>query len=164
MLFEKVHLESNEKVLRVVRKHWFIIISELFGVAAMALFPFLILFTFTFLPESLKFFDLGTENVLQIITFSISAWLLLSLFALIRVLGLFRSGRGLLLLLLRLEFLRSTLRIFRFACVLLGCAFDSAGILQLWISFESQDMSVTVLFVKRLDSFVYIDEIVDCVS
>ena len=38
MLYEKIELEPNETVLKVVRKHWFIIVSELFGVLVMLLF------------------------------------------------------------------------------------------------------------------------------
>lgn len=39
MLFDKIRLEDDEKLLRVVRKHWFIPFIELFGVALMALLP-----------------------------------------------------------------------------------------------------------------------------
>lgn len=81
MLFEKIHLEESEKVLRVVRKHWFIIVSELIAIAMMALFPFVILFTLTFLPAELQFFSLDAENVLQVTTFVIAGWLLLSFMA-----------------------------------------------------------------------------------
>lgn len=78
MLFEKIHLEQSEKVLRVVRKHWFIIVSELFGVTLMALFPFLILFAVSALPESVQFFSLQNESVVPVTTFAIAAWLLLT--------------------------------------------------------------------------------------
>ena len=39
MLFDKIQLEEDEKLLKVVRKHWFIPFVELFGVAIMALVP-----------------------------------------------------------------------------------------------------------------------------
>ncbi len=77
MLFEKIHLESNEKVLRVVRKHWFIIFSELFGVALAALLPFLVLYLFSIVPTDILNYDLQIENISKIVTFAISAWLLL---------------------------------------------------------------------------------------
>jgi hypothetical protein len=31
MLFEKIQMEPDEKVLVMVRKHWFVIMAELFG-------------------------------------------------------------------------------------------------------------------------------------
>lgn len=39
MLFDKIKLEEDEKVLKVVRKHWFILAVELIGAACMALLP-----------------------------------------------------------------------------------------------------------------------------
>ena len=41
MLFDKIKLEDDERVLKVVRKHWFIITIELVGVGFMALLPLL---------------------------------------------------------------------------------------------------------------------------
>jgi hypothetical protein len=76
MLFEKVQLEDSEKVLTVVRRHWFIIISELFAVLIAAALPFFLLFIFAFLPPELQLLPSGEPEYLQIIAFSIAAWLL----------------------------------------------------------------------------------------
>ncbi len=77
MLFEKIELEEGEAVLKVARKHWFIITSELLGIAVAAILP-LILITIValipnFLPETIH---LGTH--LPLIIFAIASWLLLT--------------------------------------------------------------------------------------
>ena len=81
MLFEKIKLEETEIILKIVRKHWFIIVSELFTVLIAALFPFLLIGVFALLPSEMQMFSLGDRLTLQIFTFGISAWLLLSFFA-----------------------------------------------------------------------------------
>jgi hypothetical protein len=43
MLTEKLELESDESILVMVRKHWFILAIELVGVATSAVIPFLII-------------------------------------------------------------------------------------------------------------------------
>lgn len=78
MLYEKIELEPNEDILQVVRKHWFLIFVEQFGFLMMALIPFFILALVTFLPEMVSI-DLHPERYLALITFGISAWLLLVL-------------------------------------------------------------------------------------
>ena len=40
MLFEKIKLEPDEKVLKIVRKHWFVLVEKIFGVVLVTLFPF----------------------------------------------------------------------------------------------------------------------------
>ena len=78
MLFEKIQLEDSEVILKIVRRHWFIIISELFAVLIAALFPFAVIGSFAFLPAEMQVFSLGDMLTLQIVTFGISAWLLLT--------------------------------------------------------------------------------------
>jgi hypothetical protein len=78
MLFEKVQLERSEKVLRVVRKHWFILVSELFVVFIMSLLPFVALFALSVLPAEYEFFSLAERLNLQLATFATAAWLLLT--------------------------------------------------------------------------------------
>ncbi len=46
MLFEKIKLEPGEAVLKVVRKHWFVIASELFGIVVMIFLPLFIFIGF----------------------------------------------------------------------------------------------------------------------
>ncbi len=50
MLFEKIQFEEGEELTTVVRKHWFIIAVELFGIACMALLPLLGLLIYGLLP------------------------------------------------------------------------------------------------------------------
>ncbi len=39
MLFEKIQLESDEKIIRIVNKHWFVVLSHGIGIAMVALVP-----------------------------------------------------------------------------------------------------------------------------
>lgn len=78
MLFEKIQLEDSEKVLQVVRKHWFIIFSELFSIFLMALFPFLIIFVYNVLPENLHIFSIPDVHVVPTVVFATCAWMLLT--------------------------------------------------------------------------------------
>lgn len=78
MLFEKLDLEADEEVLKVVRKHWFIIVSELIGVAMFALVPIIFFTAGTEIPKAFGVFDLHTERYASEITFAVASWLLLS--------------------------------------------------------------------------------------
>jgi Bacterial PH domain len=57
MLFEKIKLEPGEVVLKVVRKHWFVITTELIGVVIMIFLPLLLFIGFgiteSLIPSSL---------------------------------------------------------------------------------------------------------------
>jgi hypothetical protein len=78
MLFEKVQLEETEKVLTVVRKHWFVVVSELFAIVVMAALPFIsLLLGAVFLTDMIVS---AFENpvLAQIIAFAIAAWLLVA--------------------------------------------------------------------------------------
>ena len=56
MLLEKIQLEPNEEILQTVRKHWFILFSELFGVLVMLLAPLFVIMEFiSFLHPCLFF-------------------------------------------------------------------------------------------------------------
>lgn len=76
MLFEKIQLEDSEIILKIVRRHWFIIFSELFSVLIASLLPFAILASLAFLPTELQLVSLGNMFTFQLVTFGISAWLL----------------------------------------------------------------------------------------
>ena len=76
MLFEKIELEPNEIVLKVVRKHWFIIVSQLLGTFFFSLLPLFIIVILVLIPDLLPTtFDLGEH--LPYIVYALSGWLLL---------------------------------------------------------------------------------------
>ena len=79
MLYEKVELEPDEVVLKTVRKHWFVIITELFAVFMMFLFPFFILFIIALFPSVLDTFHFNLAHYTALIAFFISAWSILTL-------------------------------------------------------------------------------------
>lgn len=79
MLFEKIKLEENEEVLATVRKHWFIIVSELFGTLLLILTPFIILILLTLFPNALGMFGINLFAYANVVGFFVCAWLLLSL-------------------------------------------------------------------------------------
>lgn len=75
MLFEKIELETDETVITIVRKHWFVITIELFFTGLLAFIPaFLYLVYKTFgnhlnLPES-------ASGHVPLIMFAAAAWLI----------------------------------------------------------------------------------------
>lgn len=81
MLIEKLDLESGEEVLSVVRKHWLILASELFGVVVAAIVPVLILVGLLELDTIYSLSSLQTESHTPELTFIITACLLLSTLA-----------------------------------------------------------------------------------
>lgn len=78
MLFDKIQLDKDEQVLVTVRKHWFVIVTELIAVAAVALAPLLLLGMFSASAKMIT----GPDRTLlvdgSVMTFAIAAWLLLS--------------------------------------------------------------------------------------
>lgn len=79
MLFEKINLEADEKVLKIVRRHWFVIVSELIGVAVTALLP-LILITVVFTSTTVSnLIPYHPEHLASMASFFVAVWLLLSL-------------------------------------------------------------------------------------
>lgn len=81
MLFEKIQLEPDEEVLKMVRKHWFVIMAELFGTFLMLLFPFFILVGLLIFPNTLAAFDINLAQYAGLIAFIIAGWLLFTLMA-----------------------------------------------------------------------------------
>jgi len=79
MLFEKIQLEPDEKVLKLVRKHWFVILAELFGSFVMLLFPFFALFLIALFPDSLSMFDVSIADYTALLAYFIAGWSILSL-------------------------------------------------------------------------------------
>ena len=79
-LYEKIELESDEKVITTVRKHWFIITIELGIIILFGLVPvFLFMFVLSLPPQSsiVDFFQTNTP----LITFGLATWLLMSTMA-----------------------------------------------------------------------------------
>ncbi len=77
MLFEKIELEPGEALLKVVRKHWFVILTELAGIAIMLLFPFIILSLFVAIPDEWNIFNLHPEDYKALITYAVCGWFIL---------------------------------------------------------------------------------------
>jgi uncharacterized membrane protein YdbT with pleckstrin-like domain len=81
MLFEKIELEPGEAVIKVVRKHWFVITAEILGILFFALIPLFGAFALLLIPNLINFETLHLGTHLPIILFSISFWLLFTLMA-----------------------------------------------------------------------------------
>ncbi|MEK7638717.1 MAG: PH domain-containing protein [Patescibacteria group bacterium] len=79
MLFEKVNLEPDEQVLKIVRRHWFLITVELLVSFLVAVVPLLVLFLIMLLPDSFNALNVHLENFLPLSTFAVACWLLLSI-------------------------------------------------------------------------------------
>jgi len=79
MLFEKIELEADEEVLKVLRKHWFIIVTELFAVFCMFLIPFFLLFVIALFPNTLNFLSLEIDNLPALVSYGLAAWSLIVL-------------------------------------------------------------------------------------
>lgn len=79
MLFEKIELETDEEVLKVLRKHWFIIATELIAVFFMFLIPFFLLFVIAIFPNSLDFISINVDNVAALVTYGMAIWSLIML-------------------------------------------------------------------------------------
>ena len=80
MLFEKIALEPDEKVLKVVRKHWFVIVSELIGTVFTAILP-LVFIAVIVSSDTVKAVlpILGSTESYPLLTFGVGIWMLLSI-------------------------------------------------------------------------------------
>lgn len=76
MLLEKLDLEQDEQVLKVVRKHWFIIATQLIGAVLFAVLPIMFLTILLNLPSAFGLFQLHLDKYPSEIAFVIAAWLL----------------------------------------------------------------------------------------
>ncbi len=80
MLFERIQLEPDEKLLKTVRKHWFIITVELVAAAFMLIIPFVLLLLWSVLPEEFfTYTNLNLSDHSAMITFFLAGWSILSL-------------------------------------------------------------------------------------
>jgi L-cystine uptake protein TcyP (sodium:dicarboxylate symporter family) len=79
MLFEKIALEPDEKVLKIVQRHWFVIVSELVGVFITAIMPLVFISIFLSIDHVSTLIPFSSEHVWSFASFFIAIWLLLSL-------------------------------------------------------------------------------------
>jgi len=79
MLFEKIQLDPDERVLAMVRKHWFVIVAELFGVFVLVLLPFVGLLALAVFQGSFAALNFDPLQHANLIGFGVAAWLLFSL-------------------------------------------------------------------------------------
>lgn len=80
MLFDKIALEPDETVIQKVRKHWFIIVMELFGIGLAGILPLIVWagLLLANIPAALT--TILVEYTITL-TFATTAWLLLSVMA-----------------------------------------------------------------------------------
>lgn len=81
MLLEKVELEPNEEILITVRKHWFVIITELLGVFLMLLVPFLVLLFIALFSDKLHTLDISIAHYTTLLLFIIATWSVITIMA-----------------------------------------------------------------------------------
>lgn len=80
MLYEKIALESDEIVLKTVRKHWFLIMMELLMIVLFGLLPVFGFMALQYVPPQANILTVFETNT-PVIIFALSAWLLLSTLA-----------------------------------------------------------------------------------
>jgi hypothetical protein len=76
MFYEKINLEEDEKVVVMVRRHWFILASELFATVVLAFVPFVIMFGILLLPEN-NYVPNSLAGYYDITTFVSALWITL---------------------------------------------------------------------------------------
>jgi len=82
MTYEEINLEleEDEKVLKVIRKHWFIITLELIASLAMMIIPMTVLLVLLVVSKNSTFFtDFNLSHYLPLILYFLNIWILLSL-------------------------------------------------------------------------------------
>ena len=81
MLLDKLDLEPEEDVLTVVRKHWFILATQLVGVGIVAVLPMVLLTIVLQVPRAAGIGTFSIEGYTPLVTFALAAWLLFSTFS-----------------------------------------------------------------------------------
>lgn len=76
MLFEKIKLEEDEKVLLIVRRHWFVFFNRIIGIILMALLPFVLLLIGTQMSTVGEMVRPLVETYTREITFFGALWVL----------------------------------------------------------------------------------------
>lgn len=82
MLLEKIHLEEDEQVLNIIRKHWFVIVAEFAALALLALLPILVEVMLRRAAENGTFLSPERFSDLQVyVVFGSALWLLMLVMA-----------------------------------------------------------------------------------
>ena len=81
MLLDKLDLEPEEDVLTVVRKHWFILATQLISIGAIALLPMLLLTIVLQVPRAAGVEMFSLDGYTPLITFGLATWLLFCTFS-----------------------------------------------------------------------------------
>lgn len=81
MFYEKIKLEPGEKVIKVVRKHWFVLFAQVFGFVLLTMIPFAFYVLFLELPENQFTQAVRFESHIGIFLFFSAAWFLLLIMA-----------------------------------------------------------------------------------
>ncbi len=81
MLLDKLDLEPEEDVLTVVRKHWFVLASQLAGISVVALLPMVLLTIVLQVPKAAGVGTFSIEGYTPLVTFALATWLLFCTFS-----------------------------------------------------------------------------------
>lgn len=81
MLLDKLDLEPEEDVLTVVRKHWFILATQLIGIAVVAVLPMVLLTIVLQVPRAAGVEMFSLDGYTPLITFVLATWLLFCTFS-----------------------------------------------------------------------------------
>jgi hypothetical protein len=84
MLFDKIHLESDETVVTTVRMHWLIITLEIVGIAFVGAVPFILVLLVLFFPTESIIRSMMSDYFIYYVFFS-CIWLVYATIATISV-------------------------------------------------------------------------------
>ncbi len=76
MLFEKIHLEEGEKIIKIVRKHWFILVIRTFYVLVSALLPLLVWWFISYQDANLNSLHINTADYFGHFVYLFALWIL----------------------------------------------------------------------------------------
>lgn len=79
MGYEKIKIETDERIISVVRRHWFIIVSELLVVFLALILPLTVFFLLSIIPTDLLPAQLDTHAILPVGIYAIALWSFLSI-------------------------------------------------------------------------------------
>lgn len=76
MLAEKIKFEEDEKILKQVRKHWFVLFVQLFSLLVTALFPIAVFILLSVFVSNFEL-NIALQNYTTMFVFGYTVWLLL---------------------------------------------------------------------------------------